>query len=352
MRPLLAAEPTLERLAAALDGTGPALLPTTDPRLLRALRAGEPVDDDVAVVVPTSGSSGEPKGVLLTADALRASASATAERLGGHGRWLLAIPPSRVGGLQVLVRSLLAGTSPVRLEGPTTAGSFEDAAAALGDGRRYVSLVPTQLRRLLGSPALRAFDAVLLGGAAAPEALLIEARQAGVAVVTTYGMSETSGGCVYDGKPLRGVEVEVGDGPIRVRGPVLAKAYRSGPLLEADGWFRTGDVGAWRDGRLVVLGRADDVVVTGGEKVAPAAVEARLREHPSVVDAAVVGVPDEEWGQRVVAVVVLSGPLTLAEARDVVSGPLPRAAAPRQLRVVDALPLLPSGKIDRMRLRS
>jgi hypothetical protein len=204
-------------------------------------------------------------------------------------------------------------------------GSFDDAAARLDGPRRYVSLVPTQLRRLLDSPALTAFDAVLLGGAAAPADLLEAARARGVTVVTTYGMSETSGGCVYDGVPLDGVEVEAAD-RIRLRGTVLAKGYRDGERF--DGWFTTGDVGEWRDGRLVVLGRADDVVVTGGEKVAPAAVEARLREHPSVVDAAVVGVPDDEWGQRVVAVVVLRGPLALAEARDHVAGPLPRAAAP------------------------
>lgn len=349
MRPVLAAEPTLERLGAALDGTGPALLPSTDPRLLSALRADQPVDDGVAVLVPTSGSTGEPKGVLLSAGALRASATATADRLGGHGQWLLAIPPTHVGGLQVLVRSLLAGTEPVVLEGSTTRASFEVATALMTGVRRYVSLVPTQLKRLLGSPALRSFDAVLLGGAAAPADLLEAARADGVRVVTTYGMTETSGGFVYDGVPLDGVEVDV-EARIRLRGPVLAEAYRHGPLRDADGWFTTSDVGEWRDGRLVVLGRADDVVVTGGEKVAPAAVEAELRRHPSVVDAAVVGVPDAEWGQRVVAVVVLRAALSLEEARAVVAGPLPRAHAPRELRVVDALPALASGKVDRVAL--
>jgi O-succinylbenzoic acid--CoA ligase len=173
VRPLLAAPATLARVTAALDGTGPALLPTVDPRVLAALRPDEPVEDDVAVVVPTSGSTGEPKGVLLTADALRASAQATADRLGGHGQWLLAIPTTHVGGLQVLVRSVLAGTTPVLLD-----GSFDDAAARLDGPRRYVSLVPTQLRRLLDSPALTAFDAVLLGGAAAPADLLEAARAA------------------------------------------------------------------------------------------------------------------------------------------------------------------------------
>ena len=351
---MLAAVPTLASLAAALDGSGPPLLTSPDPRVLAALRPDEPLEhDDVVAVVPTSGSTGEPKGVLLTADNLLSSARAAATVV-GEGQWLLAIPPTHVGGLQVLVRSLLAGTSPVSLEGPTTVEAFEAASARLSGPRRLVSLVPTQLRRLLGSPALTSYDAVLLGGAAAPPDLLRAARVAGVRVVTTYGMSETSGGCVYDGVPLSGVQLEV-DGRIRLRGPVVARGYRLRPDLTAAAFdgdaFTTDDLGEVRDGRLVVLGRADDLVVTGGENVAPAAVEDALAQHPSVAEVAVVGVPDEEWGERVVAVVVLRGPLTLDSARDWVAERLPRAAAPRELRVVEALPLLPSGKIDRVRLR-
>jgi O-succinylbenzoic acid--CoA ligase len=195
---------------------------------------------------------------------------------------------------------------------------------------------------------------VLLGGAAAPPELLEQARGAGVRVVTTYGMSETSGGCVYDGVPLPGVTVEAGE-RIRLCGSVVARGYRLRPDLTAelfDGQcFTTSDRGVLVDGRLVVQGRTDDVLVTGGENVAPAAVEAVLAAHPSVAEVAVVGAPDEEWGQRVVAVVVLRGPLSLEEARDHVGRRLPRSHAPRELRVVDALPLLPSGKIDRMGLR-
>jgi O-succinylbenzoic acid--CoA ligase len=256
----------------------------------------------------------------------------------------------------VLVRSLLAGTEPVVLpDGPFGVDVFAAATALLSGPRRYVSLVPTQLGRLVrsgGIDALRAYDAVLLGGAAAPADLLVAARQAGVRVVTTYGMSETSGGCVYDGSALDGVAVAVGDdGRIRLSGPVVARGYRLRPVLTAQAFvgatFRSSDRGRWRpDGRLDVLGRADDVIVTGGEKVAPAAVAARLAEHPSVVDVAVVGVPDPEWGQRVVAVAVLSGGLTLAQAREHVAGSLPRAFAPRELRVVEALPRQASGKID------
>ncbi len=349
----------LPALAAALDG-GPAVVPQVAPEVLAVLRPDRPLEhDDVARGVPTSGSTGEPKGVLLTAGNLRASALATADRLGGHGQWLLAIPPTHVGGLQVLVRSLLAGTTPVVLPpGPFTAASFAAATAELTGPRRCVSLVPTQLRRLLtgdGVAALRSYDAVLVGGAATTASLLARAREAGARVVTTYGMSETSGGCVYDGVPLDGVRVSVDDGRVRLAGPVVARGYRLRRDLTAAAFdgdvFTTSDLGRLEGGLLTVLGRADDVVVSGGENVAPLAVEAALETHPSVVEAAVTGVPDDEWGWRVVALVVLRGPLTLAQARDRVAATLPRSWAPQELREVEALPLLPSGKLDRTALR-
>ena len=347
-----------DALRAALDGTGPAVLPASpDPaeaaRVAAAVRPDLPLeDDDVALVVPTSGSTGEPKGVLLTAACLRASADAAAERLGHPAAWLLALPVTHVGGLQVVLRALAAGTEPALTE------------ADLPPGRRCTSLVPTQLRRLLADPAatatLRTYDAVLVGAAATPPALLQQARDAGVRVVTTYGMSETSGGCVYDGVPLPGVRASVGDdGRVVLAGPVVARGYRLRPDLTAQSFagdaFRTGDLGRLEpDGRLTVLGRADDVVVTGGEKVAPAAVEAALGEHPAVADVAVIGVPDADWGTRVVAAVVLrpGAALTLEQARDHVGDRISRVAAPRELRVLDALPLLPSGKVDRTVLRS
>ena len=269
---------------------------------------------------------------------------------------MLAIPSTHVGGLQVLVRSLLAGTEPVVLAGPTTSAAFEAATERMTGEQRYVSLVPTQLARLVDSPALASYSAVLLGGAAPPPALLAAARERGVRVVTTYGMSETSGGCVYDGIPLAGMSFDATD-RIRLTGPVVGVGYRLRPDLTREVFdgdtFTTSDLGRVDDdGRLVVLGRADDVIVTGGEKVAPAAVEAALAEHPSVAEAAVVGVPDDEWGSRVRAVVVLRAgtALTLDDARAHVSARLPRAAAPRELVVLEALPTLGSGKIDRMRL--
>lgn len=353
------AEALLPALAAALDG-GHAVLPLPpDPaRLLAALRPDEPLEEGVAAVVPTSGSTGEPKGALLPASALLASAHATAARLGGHAQWLLAIPPTHVGGLQVLVRSLVAGTNPVVLPpGPFTPAAFAAASARLTGERRCVSLVPTQLLRLLEAGTdLTAYDAVLLGAAAAPAPLLQRAREAGARLVTTYGMSETAGGCVYDGVPLDGVTASLVDGVVRLAGPVLALGYRLRPDLTAASFgpegFLTSDLGRLDGGVLTVLGRADDVVVTGGEKVAPAAVEAALATHPSVVEAGVVGVPDAEWGERVVAAVVLRAPLTLEQARDHVSASLPRTWAPRALVEVTDLPALPSGKLDRVALRS
>ena len=358
LRPVPArAQDLLPALAAALDGTGPAVVP--DVPGVQALRPDEPLEhDDVALVVPTSGSTGEPKGVLLTAANLRASAGATEARI-GSGQWLLAIPPTHVGGLQVLVRSLLAGTSPeVLADGPFTAAAFAEATARLTGPRRCVSLVPTQLRRVqdgIGLEALRAYDAVLLGGAAAPPALLDQVRAAGVRLVTTYGMSETSGGCVYDGLPLDGVRVGARDGRITLSGPVVARGYRLRPDLTAEAFhgdtFTTRDLGRLDGGVLRVLGRADDVVVSGGEKVPPLTVEAALEGHPAVVEAAVIGVPDPEWGARVVAFVVLRSSLSLAQAREHVARDLPRAWAPRELHEVEALPLLASGKVDRAALR-
>ena len=363
----------LPALAAAIDGSGPALLPlpadrTAAARLVAALRPDDraaPLEHDAALVVPTTGSTGEPKGALLGAPALTASAGATNARLGGPGRWLLALPPTHVAGLQVLVRCLVGGTEPAALD--LTRGfrpdDFAAATARLPSRtRRYTSLVPTQLARLLdaGPPAveaLRAYDAVLLGGAAAAPALLDRVRATGVRLVTTYGMSETCGGCVYDGRPLDGVRVGVGaDGRVRVSGPVLFAGYRLRPDLTAaalvDGELVTPDLGQLTDdGCLEVLGRADDVVVSGGENVALAAVAAALLAHPRLRDAAVVAVADPEWGQRVVAVVVPHGPApSLAELRAWVGERVSRAGAPRELVVVDALPVAGPGKVDRQAL--
>jgi O-succinylbenzoic acid--CoA ligase len=241
---------------------------------------------------------------------------------------------------------------------PLTVHERFDVAAVDASPATLVSLVPTQLQRLLDVGVdLRRFRAVLLGGAAASPALLDRARNAGAAVVTTYGMSETSGGCVYDGQPLDGVEVTIGDGGrIRIRGRVVMTGYRLRPdltaeVLATDGWLTTGDVGEIdQAGRLVVKGRADDVIVSGGENVVASEVAAVLGGHPDVVEAVVTGVPDEEWGQRVVAVLVARGDRApaLPELREFCAGRLPQAATPRGLVVVDELPRLLSGKPDRL----
>jgi O-succinylbenzoic acid--CoA ligase len=341
---------------AALDGDRPlAVLPAGPPGVVDAvrsvLRPEQPLEAGADVVVTTSGTTGAGRGVLLSAGALRASADATHERLGGPGNWLLLLPVSAIAGLQVLCRSILAGT-PATV--PRDGESPASAAARMPEGRRYTAMVPTQLRRMLESDpdALRTFDAILVGGAATDPALLARARAEGVAVVTTYGMTETAGGCVYDGRPLAGVGVRVTDG-VELAGPQLALGYRLDPAATAeafqDGWFRTRDAGTLDHGRLTVHGRLDDVVISGGVNVVPAAVEAALREHPDVADAVVFGRPDDEWGQRVVAAVVpTAGRLPdLDGLRSWVAARLGAPAAPRALHLLDVLPLLHTGKPDR-----
>jgi o-succinylbenzoate---CoA ligase len=311
---------------------------------------------ETPVVVRTSGSTGEPKDVVLSRPAMLASARATLARIGGPGQWLLALPAHYVAGAQVLVRSALSGTEPVFAD---EHADLPSAVEAMDPGvRRYLSLVPTQLVRMLANEpeALAAFDTVLVGGAAARPELMQEAHDAGVHVVTTYGMSETCGGCVYDGVPLDGVGVHIAaNGRIELSGPVLFDGYAGRPDLTAQvlagGVLRTPDLGHLDDeGRLVVDGRADDLVVSGGVNVSLSAVEDRLRAHPRIDDAAVFGVDDAEWGIRVVAAAVSSG-VELDEVRDFVGAALPRSWAPRQLLVLESLPLLETGKVDRASLR-
>ena len=366
----------VELLAAALDGSGPAIVPLDAglpparlAELIGVLRpgsvedaegvttvrsgAGEGVAEGTADIIGTSGSTGAPKGVELSAAALRHSARASLDRVGARPgeRWLCCLPGTHVAGLAVLVRSLTGGTEPVLAE-------RADAETVAASGCAHVSLVPTQLRRLLqeaGAP-LAGFSSVLLGGAAAPAGLLAAARDAGVPVVTTYGMTETCGGCVYDGVPLDGVRAEVrDDGRIWINGPVLFSGYLRGPRAPADGWFRTGDLGALDGaGRLTVRGRADDVINTGGHKVVPGEVAAALQACPGVRDAVVGGEPDPEWGERVVAVVVPADPgdpPALELLRSHVRERLPRYAIPSRIVMVDAVPMLPSGKHDIVRLR-
>ncbi len=305
----------------------------------RTLEGGEPSAEGDAVVMTTSGTSGSPKAVVLTRDAVEAAGRSTAAGCGADERstWLACLPLHHIGGFGVVARALVTGARVI-----VQAGVDADAVrAALADGASHTSLVPAALDRV---PVER-FERVLLGGSRIP-------HDRPGNCIATYGMTESGGGVVYDGRPLPGVEVRVGDGgEVLLRSPTLLRCYRDGRVpLDAEGWYPTGDVGRIDDGVLTVHGRSDDVIVTGGEKVWPAPVEDLLRTHPAVADVAVVGRPDERWGERVTAVVV---PVTPGEApsldalRELVKAALPAYAAPHTIEVVDALPRTALGKVRR-----
>ena len=366
--------------------------PDENPDQVRADLAGRiaQVPPRADLVLRTSGSTtGTGRLIAMSTAALAASARATHERLGGPGTWLLPLPAHHVAGLQILVRSLLSGTAPVVVDASTgfsptalaealrSVRAPTDPAVGSNAPRLYTSLVPTQLVRVLRDPAasraLAEADAVLLGGAAADPALLARARRAGITVVTSYGMSETGGGCVYDGRPLGGVELAIQDpdadgaGRILISGPVLAEGYlhpadrmpgAAEDFHESAGrrLLATSDRGRLRpDGRLEVLGRLDDVIITGGVKVEPRRVEEALTSIDAVAEACVVGLPDEQWGSVVAAAVVLepggqrggSNRWDSAALRTTARGRLDGAHTPKRVVALEALPLRPSGKVDR-----
>ncbi|QEV99163.1 AMP-binding protein [Microbacterium caowuchunii] len=364
------ARDVLRALRRAIEGPGPAVL----------LGSTEPVDvpAGTAAVVTTSGSTGVPKGVVLSRNALLASAFATSARV-GEGTWLLAVQPSYVAGLQVLVRSLMSGREPAVLEGRFTAQSFASAARLMASsvgGERvptYTSLVPAQFIRLIEAAddaevlwALRSFRAFLIGGQALPEPARVRAAELGVHVVRTYGSTETSGGCVYDGVPLDGVRMRIERGEVQLTGPVLAEGYLGEPertdavfVRDAEGtrWYRTGDAGEITDGVLRVTGRIDNVIISGGVNVSLDRVERVVRALPGLVDAVVVGVADERWGQASVVVLPAraddraADPGLLDAVRSAVARELGAPARPTRILRVDDLPALPSGKPDRVALR-
>ena len=340
------------------------LLPVPEPGDAAALRPDLPAEPDAAVIVTTSGSTGQPKGVLLSAAAMLASAAATRGHLGGPMRWYSPLPHHYVAGLMVLTRAIEAGTSAV-----TVARDLGDLPPAGLVEPRALSIVPTQLYRALDDPdlveRLAGFDAVLVGGAATQPDLVDRARKAGVRVVLTYGMSETCGGCVYDGLPLPGVEVDLEPevGRVRLAGPMLFSGYRLDPELTAatlvDGQLLTRDHGEWVQGRLQLHGRLDDVVISGGVNVDLALVR-QACEQLQPGHTAVVAVPDAEWGQRIVLVTDSpaadgTAPLDTADGtadelagwRDRLAATgLGRAALPRHLVRLSQLPRTSSGKID------
>jgi O-succinylbenzoic acid--CoA ligase len=318
---------------------------------------GVPVDDGVILVVHTSGTAGDPKLVQFDRGAIDGAVAASTFALEATPRdpWICCLPLAHVGGMLVLLRGVLLG-APVSVHpgfDPSLIGAEPDVA--------FVSVVPTMLGRLLEARVdLTRFRAILVGGAHLWPDVRTRAERAGAHVIETYGLTESCGGVVYDGLPLPSVETRVNeDGGIELRGPMLTLGYRfdaaaTEHAFTADGWLRPGDAGEIdADGRLHVVGRIDDLINTGGEKVWPQEVESVIREHPKVAEVGVGGRLDPEWGQRVVAFVVPADPAappTLEELRDFVSARIGRYKAPQELVVADELPRTVSGKLRRAAL--
>ncbi|SES21709.1 AMP-binding protein [Corynebacterium cystitidis] len=387
--PVSLADPTaiLPNLEEAIAGARTLLPVPADDRartdvLKASQRAGEPIDAEIALVVSTSGSTGTPKGAQLTAANLVASADATHQFLGGPGQWLLAMPAHHIAGLQVLVRSLIAGVEPAAcdLTGGFNVAEFSALARELNDtgDRCYTSLTPMQLNKAMstldGIEALRLFDAILVGGASTSPKLLRAAKELRINVVTTYGSSETSGGCVYNGQPIAGaqIRVEIGadagsgstgpdsgragagsggvsarSGRIHLGGPMIAHGYRNLPEHEAfarDGWFATSDAGSLIDDHLHIAGRIDTIIDSGGLKLHPEVVEKHMLALDGVDSACVIGVPDERLGQRIVT--VYSGTATRTDLLEAFEE-LPRWQVPKEILHVEQMPLIGPGKVDR-----
>ena len=352
----------LAALRDALAG-GPALFVASGAAGADASPLPATVPQQVGLVVETSGTTGRPKRVVLPADAVLASAAASESALGGPAQWVLALPVHYIAGLNVLARSLCAQTEPVALgHGGFTAEAFTAAAARLSPQLPHaVALVPAQLARLLDDAAardvLRGFQAVLVGGQATPRPLVDRAHEAGIRVVRSYGSSETSGGCVYDGRPIGGARVRLVDGEVQLGGATVALGYLDDDALTDERfldeggvrWFRTADAGEWDGETLRVLGRRDDVIVSGGVKVALGAIEEVLRAQPGCADAVVVRVADERWGERPVAYAA-GAPVDDGAALEAIAAALGPVARPDRLIRLPALPLLASGKPDRAAL--
>ncbi|MGO4785630.1 AMP-binding protein [Cryobacterium sp. W22_MBD10_FK3] len=362
----------LTELRLALSASGDALLPVPATEVAESSRPDRlgPVPRRVAVVIETSGSTAAPKRVMLSTDALLASAAASSVALGGDGQWLLALPAHYIAGVQVLVRSIAAGTEPVLLPpGHFDPAVFAEYAGRLVEPLRFTSLVPVQLARLLDAAAdnpailavLTRFTGILVGGQAVSPALIERAVLLGVRVLRTYGSSETAGGCVYDGVPIGNTVVRAVDGQLEISGSVLADGYLGDEERTRDRfvddrglrWYRTGDLGAVAaDGTVSVTGRADNVIISGGEKVSLDAVEALVRALPGLSEAVVVRSGDPVWGQVPVVVLAAAEPPDLDQVRAAVALRLGPAARPACLVLVEALPLLASGKPDRQALEA
>ena len=300
------------------------------------LLGSEPTEEGDALVIATSGSTGAPKGVVHTHDSIRAllNMSQARLRIDSSTRWLLCLPVSHVAGFSVLARSLVFG-NPISI-----LPKFDESEvlAAAKSGATHISLVPTTLNRI--DPAI--FESILLGGAAAPPNLPAN-------VTTTYGMTETFGGIVYNGIPLDGIHVRVADEHIELQSPSLFRAYRgSKAQLSAEGWYETGDNGSFTNNVLQVFGRSDDMIITGGENVWPIAVERVVSTIPGVERVVVRGIDDAQWGQRVVAWIISSNTIapSLEEVRQHVKRQLPSFCAPTEIRIVNDIPTTSLGKVD------
>jgi len=317
--------------------------------------AGARIDPSIAVVAATSGTGGAPRLVELGRRAVEAAVGASAAALDAEPGvpWIACLTPAHVGGLLVLLRAAVLG-APVVVHERFDPGAIVDAAR---DGGAFVSLVPAMLRRLVATGGSLEGLVALVGGGGLDARVAAEARDLGARVVTTYGLTETCGGVVYDGWPIGGTDVRVDEGGgVELRGPTLMERYRADPAATGaaftpDGWLRTGDLGSIEDdGRLEVHGRADDLIRTGGEKVWPHEVERVLAVHPKVGDVAVAGAPHEDWGQQVVAYVVpatIDDPPELEELRDWVGDRIARFKAPRELVLVPRIDRTAIGKVRR-----
>ena len=314
-----------------IDGTGSIV----------TLANSEPTEEHDALVIATSGSTGNPKGVVHTHDSIRALLNMSQARLltDSSTHWLLCLPVSHVAGFSVLARSIVFGNQISILP------KFDEyeVLAAAKNGATHVSLVPTALNRI--DPAI--FESILLGGATAPSNLPAN-------VTTTYGMTETFGGIAYNARPLNGVEVRVRDEHIELRSPSLFRAYRGAKTPRSiDGWYQTGDNGTFANGVLQVFGRSDDMIITGGENVWPSAVEKIISTITGIERVVVSGIDDAQWGQRVVAWIVPSNALapSLEDVRQHVKQQLPSFCAPTELRAVREIPTTSLGKVDMQALK-
>ena len=370
-------------LADALAG-GDSILPIPPEHLddpaVQALRES-PLPPGTAVVIRTSGSTGVPKNVALSADALSQSAAATHDALGGPGQWLITLPLHLISGLQMLTRGIAAGTTPVIAGGSgLDVDAFFAHADRLTGERRYVSVVPVQLSHLLtraqqdpaAAAALHRFDAVLVGGAGVSLEMRQRAYELGVQLRRSYGSTETAGGCVYDGVEIGSTLVRIRHGEVQIAGPQLALGYVGASAsasaeaflteTDVDGtstrWYRTGDAGSLLGGMLEVTGRLDRVIISGGVNVSLDAVERVAQSVPGYSEAVVAGVSDHDWGERVVVLVPAAGrspstgpaPANADELRATLREQLGSAAVPILVCTVDAVPRLPGGKVDRAAL--